>query len=266
MNAICHAFVLTLFIFMARRKNIEAFGYEPNPSLARAQIKSLVAGLNRTRLTTALATRPNQERPIRLPLLKRQRELRRLVEAWQASGPNLQKLFTRYPELERRTKFGQTIFLATKSGRGYLEWAPNPVGVNRSSARREVLEDFMTLIANPRWELLGGPCARCGDYFLKHTKRQKVYCSRTCGSAATAVPAMKRKRQEGQARKIRSAQEYIAEFPKTKRRLGWKEWVSNETGFTIRWITRAVNNRDLRPPDEPSKPTDSCWPGGVESD
>jgi hypothetical protein len=242
-------FVLSLVIFMARRKNIESFGYEPNPSLARAQIKSLLPGLNRTRITTALAAQPNLERPIRLPLSKKQRELRRLVEAWQASGPNLQKLFTQYPELERRTKFGETIFLATKSGRGYLEWAPSPVGANRSSARRVVLEDFMTLIANPRWELLGGPCARCGDYFVKHTKRQKVYCSRNCGSAATAVPAMKRKRQEEQARRIRSAQESIAEFSKSKRRLGWKEWVSNETGFTIRWITRAVNRGAIRPPN-----------------
>ena len=119
-------------------------------------------------------------------------------------------------------------FLATKSGRGYLEWAPNPVGTNRSSARREVPEDFTTLIANPRWELLGGPCARCGDYFLKHTKRQKVYCSRNCSSAATAAPAMKRMRQVEQSRKTRSAQQCILEWGKTKRRLEWKEWVSNE--------------------------------------
>jgi hypothetical protein len=234
---------------MARRKNIESFGYEPNPGLARAQIKSLVSGLNSTRITSALAARPNQERPIRLPISKKQRELRRLVEAWQVSGPNLQKLFSRYPELERRTKFGETIFLATKSGRGYLEWAPNPVGEMRSSARREVLQDFMTLIANPRWELLGGPCARCGDYFVKHTKRQKVYCSRNCSSAGTAVPAMKRMRQVEQSRKTRSAQQCIVEWGKAKRRLGWKEWVSIETGFTIRWITRAVNRGDLRPPN-----------------
>jgi hypothetical protein len=175
------------------------------------------------------------------------------------SGPDIQKLFTRYPELERRTKSGETIFLATKSCRGYLEWAPNPVGTNRSSARREVPEDFTTLIANPRWELLGGPCARCGDYFLKHTKRQKVYCSRNCSSAATAAPAMKRMRQVEQSRKTRSAQQCILEWGKTKRRLEWKEWVSNETGFTICWIIRALNREALCPPKEQAKPTNSPW-------
>ncbi len=234
---------------MSRRKTIESFGYEPNSSLARAQIKNLVFALNPTRITTSRAAQPSLDRTILLPVLKKQKALRRLVEAWQASGPNLQKLFTRYPELERRTKYGETIFLATKSGHGHLEWAPNPVGANRSSAQRGVLEDFMMLIANPRWELLGGPCAGCRDYFLKHTKRQTVYCSRTCSSAVTAVPAMKRKRQEEQARKIQLAQEYIGEWYKTKRRLGWKEWVSNETGFTIRWITRAANRGALRPPN-----------------
>lgn len=158
-------------------------------------------------------------------------------------------VFAQCPELERRTKHGETVFLATKSGSGHLEWAPNPMGANRSPAEREVLGDFMMLIANPRWELLGGPCARCGDYFVKHTKRQKVYCSRNCSSAATAIPAMKRRRQEEQARKIRSAQQCIAEWGKTKRRLGWKQWVSNETEFTIRWLSRAVNRGALLPPN-----------------
>ena len=249
MIVIYSMFVLTVFIFMPRRQTIESFGYEPNPSLARAQIKSLLPGLNRTRITTALAARPNQDRTIRLPQSKKQRALRRLVEAWQASGPNLAKLFAQNPELELRTKHGATLFYPTKAGRGHLDWAPSPVGVSRHSPEREALEDFMTLIANPRWELLGGPCARCGDYFVKHTKRQKVYCSRTCSSTATAIPAIKRKRQEEQARKIRSAQQCIAEWGKTKRRLGWKQWVSNETGFTIRWLSRAVNSGALRPPN-----------------
>lgn len=243
------SFVLTSFIFMPRRRTMESFGYEPNPSLAKAQIKNLVSALNETQISTSPVGRPKEIHTVRLGMLKKQKELRRLLEAWSASGPNLQKLFTQYPEIERRTKYGETIFLATKSGRGHLEWTPNPIGANRSSAKREVLEDFMMLIANPRWELLGGPCARCGDYFLKHTKRQKVYCSRICSSAATAIPAMKRKRQEEQTRKIRSAQQCISEWGMTKRRLGWKEWVSNETGYTTRWITRAVNRGALRPPN-----------------
>jgi hypothetical protein len=173
----------------------------------------------------------------------------RPVDPCRASDPNLQTLFAQNPKLKLRTKHGVTLFYPTQAGRGHLDWVPNPAGVSRHSAEREVLEDFMTLISNPRWELLGGPCARCGDYFLKHTKRQKVYCSRICSSAATAIPAMKRKRQEEQARKIRFAQECIAEWGTTKRRLGWKEWVSNETGFTVRWIARAINNRILQPPD-----------------
>lgn len=91
----------------------------------------------------------------------------------------------------------------------------------------------MTLITNPQWELLGGPCTRCGDYYLKKAKRRKKYCKRDCSSAATAVPAMIQKRQK-HAQKIHKTQISVDKWSEKKRRLPWKEWVSNQTGYTVK--------------------------------
>jgi hypothetical protein len=60
---------------------------------------------------------------------------------------------------------------------------------------------------------------------------------------------MRRRRQKEHDNKIRNAQSLIDEWNKNKRRVVWKDWVSNRTGYTIRWITRAVNKKELRPPD-----------------
>ena len=108
----------------------------------------------------------------------------------------------------------------------------------------------MILITNPLWKQLGGPCGRCGDYDLKKTKRQKVYCPRACGLRTTAASAMRQRRQREQTNKIRNAQSLIDRWSKNKRRLAWNDWVSNRTGYTVRWFTRAVNNGKLRPSDD----------------
>jgi hypothetical protein len=139
--------------------------------------------------------------------------------------------------------------LRSKCGRGHLDWLPKLTGTAQPSDKNQALQDFMILITNPQWELLGGPCTRCGDYYLKKTTRQKVYCSRKCSSAATAVPAVTRQRQQEHAEKIRRAQDAIDRWRKGKRTLGWKYWVANHTGYKVQWITRAINNGGLRPPD-----------------
>jgi hypothetical protein len=165
------------------------------------------------------------------------------------SGPDLIKMFEKEPDLEPRIRYGRTLFYPTHDGRGHLDWLPKFASTSRPSYRNEALQDFMVLITNPLWELLGGPCQRCGDYYLKKTKRQKAYCSRSCSSAATAVPAVTRQRQQEHAEKIRRAQAAIEKWSKAKRTLGWKDWVINHTGYKLQWITRAVNNGRLRPPD-----------------
>lgn len=176
-------------------------------------------------------------------------ELRRLITLWMRSGPHLAKMFRKEPALGRRAQEGKVSFYPAAGGRGYLEWLPILTDAEYLSPQDQAFELFMTLITNPQWELLGGPCRRCGDYYLKKTRRQKAYCSRTCSSTATAVSIMRQRRQQERAKKIRNAQSDIGEWSKNKRRLAWKDWVSNRTGYTVRWITRAVNNGELQPPD-----------------
>jgi hypothetical protein len=53
-------------------------------------------------------------------------ELRRLVEQWKESGPNLKKLFAKHEELECRTMHGRATLWPTGSGAGYLLWDPVP--------------------------------------------------------------------------------------------------------------------------------------------
>jgi hypothetical protein len=177
-------------------------------------------------------------------------ELKRLVTVWVQSGPNLRKMFDEDPELKRRTMHGRTLLIPTRTGRGHLSWLPDPPGLDPYSQKDQALMHFMDLIANPEWELLGGPCARCGKYYLKKTKRQKAYCSRTCGAAATAIPATKKRRELEHAAKISRAQRSIAKWSESKRSMKWKEWVSNKTKYTVKWLTRAANNGQLKPPKD----------------
>lgn len=189
------------------------------------------------------------KRRIKLKPTKSQTELQRLVQQWMNSGPNLVELFKSDPELENRLRFGRTQLYPMHDGRGHLDWSPEISGTVLRPYEREALQDFMTLITNPLWKYLGGPCGRCGNYYLKKTKRQKVYCSRTCGLKTTAASAMRQRRLREQGKRIRNAQSFVDEWSKQKRRLAWKPWVSNRTGYTVRWITRAVNSGELRPPD-----------------
>jgi len=215
-------------------------------------MEDLVFALNRIPTRIAPASRPRDSRTIRLELSDPQLALRSLVERWVKSGPNLRKLFAQEPELERRTRRWEMLLYATNTGRGYLDSTPVPSQISLSPEER-ALKDFMALITNPQWSLLCGPCRRCGNYYLKKTKRQDVYCSRICSSGETAVSATRKWREREQAKKIGIAQKATAEWSEKKRRLGWKEWVSNETGYSVRWISRAVNNETLQSPHENSK-------------
>jgi len=215
-----------------RRLKPVRIGYEPGHEVSKLHLDALVWNLNKGLSDFS---------EMRL-------ELRRLVSVWLESGPNLAKLFKNDPELERRTMHGRTLLTPTKTGRGHLHWQPEIPDEDIHSQKDLALNHFMGLIANPAWELLGGPCTRCKNYYLKNTKGQKSYCSRTCSSAATAIPATKIRRQREHAEKIKRAQEFIHKWAEAKRRLDWKSWVCSQTGYTGRWLTRAVNQRLLRPP------------------
>ena len=231
-----------------RRAKPWKIGYEPDPLLAKQQLKDLVEALNRTKIRVAPARTPEATRVHRLKLTRQQAELRRLVEKWMESGPNLRKMLKQEPELATRMKDGKTTFWPTETGRGHLDWVAYPSKTELPTPEDAALIDFMTLITNPEWELLGGPCARCGDFYLKKARRHSKYCSRTCSSTETALSATQRRRAKEQEMKIGRAQKLIDQWCKLKPRQAWKKWVSRQPGITNRWLTRAENNKKITPP------------------
>lgn len=234
---------------MPRKRREKPLGYEPYPDLAKSQMHDLVHALNGAKPRISRTKGSGKFEPTKLQPSDDQIELRQLVQKWMDSGPDLIKMFKNEPQLAPLLSRGRTNFYPVHDGRGHLDWIPTIASMSRPSYREQALKDFMILITNPLWELLGGPCARCGDYYLKKVKRQKIYCSRSCGSKITAIDAMKRRRQEEHAKKIRYVQDAINEWSKSKRRLPWKDWVANRTCYTTRWITRAANNGSLKLPD-----------------
>lgn len=236
---------------MPKRKRETPFGYEPYPALAISQIHNLVHALNgpAIRISPAAAKSKTKKRKIPTPMTVSRQRLQQLVQVWLDSGPDLLEMFKKEPGLEPLLRFGETRFYPVRGGRGHLDWSPKVPETLPSAYDRQALEDFIILITNPEWKMLGGPCKRCGSYFLKTTKRKKIYCSRSCGGKQTAHEAIKRRRQEEHSKKLRLAAEAVREWGDKKRRVPWKKWVAIQTGLTDRWITRAVNRRQLsRPP------------------
>jgi hypothetical protein len=175
-------------------------------------------------------------------------ELRRLIEIWQKSGPNLSRMLKDDDVLAARARHGRTLLVPTNTGKGHLHWRPYPQDFDAGSWKDQALTHFMDLIVNPEWHKLGGPCQRCDRFYVKKTSRQKKYCSRRCGSRTTAVAATRKMREEERARKLRRAQEAANRWVKVHTRDSWKDWVSTRTKLTVKWLTRAVNRGDFQAP------------------
>ena len=172
----------------------------------------------------------------------------RQIQTWFASGPNLKKMFREEPGLEERIGVATILFEATESGNGSFVLDPRLPRLNVLDPRDQALMTFMGLIMNPFWERLGGPCPRCDRYYLKASKRKKVYCSRICGSRTTAPPIIRAKREQAQVLKRQMAQEWIDKWSLTKPRSEWKPWVAEKSDIDLKWLTRAVNQGRLIAP------------------
>lgn len=165
---------------------------------------------------------------------------------------------------------GRTVLMPTQTGRAFLSWEPAPSlalcneAENRASLTPSDLEDFthakdrseefalyhfMSLIVNPEWELLlGDQCKRCGRYILKKARRPKLYCSRKCGAAVTAVEATRKRRRAEYNENISKAVAACNEWHEKPKPGDWKKWVSQRTKLSPKWISRAVNKGHLLPP------------------
>lgn len=177
--------------------------------------------------------------------------LRKIVAAWQGTGPNLRKFARDWPtvwqDLQTYWKVTPMELSFGRSGGGAVIFHPITVQFGRTPYE-EALRFFLLLIANPKWDKLAGPCARCANYYIRPSARNKVYCSRSCGTTATALAATKKRRSEERSQKLRRVEELCKEWLSSRSNRGWEEWVCRRGEITPRFLTRAVNRGDLKAP------------------
>jgi hypothetical protein len=172
-------------------------------------------------------------------------ELRKHVRSWEASGPNLRKLLTSDPELERKLNEGRTILVPDGASAKIL---PIPWGAGEGSLSSEqaAIAMFFTLITHPMLSMFGGPCCRCDRYFIRKSKHRIQYCSPRCGRLQSAQRATKRARQDAHATKVRAAQLAIDSLAPATFKRNWKDVVTGRTEISTRWLTRALNKGEIR--------------------
>ena len=113
--------------------------------------------------------------------------------------------------------------------------------------------EFVMLLLNPLSYKLSGPCpapterGECGKWFIKKTKKARVYCSTKCANNAM----QQRKRGNDLQVKIEAAQKAIDRYesrPAKYRNLDWKSWAAEAAECEPKSITRWINRGDLRSP------------------
>jgi hypothetical protein len=130
-----------------------------------------------------------------------------------------------------------------------------PDGTPRLIPEAEAWRHFVVFTLNPHCEELAGPCARCGNYYVKKRALQKVYCSRRCGQASTAVARTRARLQTEHEEKMRRVESIIRRWNALKRRpaLDWKHWLGERApDISAKFVTRWTNKGKLPHPAEHS--------------
>jgi hypothetical protein len=201
--------------------------------------------------------------------------LRELVKAWQESGPNLEKMVWGSHNLN--DVFGALYsahWTATSVGRAVIYVMPDfgrlgklkgmkrvfreeLDGAWKLNPEAEAWKEFGFFTLNPHCEELAGPCARCGNYYVKKRATQKVYCSRRCGNASTAIIRTRARLKTEHKDKLNRAKSAIREWNalKAPSALNWKEWFSKRVpDVSPKFVTRWVNQNKLPRPKENATP------------
>jgi hypothetical protein len=193
----------------------------------------------------------------------RRLEMRRLVEAWEDAGRNVETMLNASTELSKELRpyiFGNGApswrAMPILAGSG-LTAMPLPEAPQKAMTKDEFLKDeprlmFLHLLLNPlRDELCNRPCARCGKYFIKRRSNQKSYCGRKCGTRASAKSSTRKRLDTERERKLFAACRLISQWDALSRypKLSWKQWVQKRNPeITAKWLTRAVNHYGLKEP------------------
>ncbi len=202
--------------------------------------------------------------------------LRQLVKAWQDSGPDLEKMMwgSHKDLLTPLQVLCVGRWMPSNSGRAFVNIHPEigrladhvglervyrkmPDGSCKLTPETQAWIAFGFFALNPHCEELAGPCTRCGRYYVKKRASQKVYCSRRCGNASTAVVRTAAKLKAERDEKIIRAKALIRKWNTLKGRSGlvWKEWLrKQEPSITDKFVTRRVNTGELPEPKAGRKP------------
>lgn len=176
--------------------------------------------------------------------------LRELVHFWQISGSGSVRPSSTHQFWQEINEYFQKMpkrLIPVPGGGATIWWNSRP----DMDPRGEALRWFVEFLINPDCRKLAGPCDRCGRYYIRKSARNKRYCSRSCGTKATAIAATKRARTAEHQRKLERARKAIREYAKARTKVDWKHWVAlkeREEGITPKFLTRAVNNGELQVP------------------
>lgn len=187
----------------------------------------------------------------------------RLMERLKGYGGNLKKMMDGDPELAKVVaKVCTTLWLPSKTGGAklvlqrvdseILESQPKP-GEPQMRPERYAALLFHVWTLNPEWDKLAGPCARCGNYYIKKRASQDVYCSRPCGNAATAVTRTRERIKAERADKMNRATAAIREWKHATTQQDWKHWVSQKTEIDLRFLTRNFTETGVVKPAKKEK-------------
>jgi hypothetical protein len=181
--------------------------------------------------------------------------LRDLVEPWLANDRDFARCFREHPDIEQRINAFLTSHPAslqvdsrgdllvgwpvTKFPRGRV----NPI----ERAREEAFVLFIELMQHPARDRVG-KCARCGRFFLGRAGQKCCSRPRRCGSELAAIRATKESLQKVRNELLRRAQQAVREWEQGSKREPWKESVAKAVGKTGKWVTHAVNTRELAEP------------------
>ena len=192
------------------------------------------------------------------------RTLRDLVGRWQESNWNLAACFKKHPDVRLRVENllrrqplaflpasdpGPSLLINPFATTGLFGLKRKRRGKNRPllDAREEAITLFIRLVQHPDCARMG-KCVRCGRYFFGRPGQKCCPRPRRCGSSLAAIRLTKEKWHERRKGLIAQAQEAIQRWEVHGGRTPWKLWVARRVKKTEKWVTRAINRGELKPP------------------
>ena len=110
-------------------------------------------------------------------------------------------------------------------------------GISSSHAQRI----FLQFMLHPDNWRLNGPCQRCGEYFLRVTRRQRRFCTPECGAYKTAIQSTKAARTQKRQRTLDDVNEALQAWRRAKTEQDWRSYVAQRAGVTQKLLTRWAN-------------------------